>query len=80
MHGPETGIIPLHDEIPYEANCVVLGGRELNEGSDEKGQKCPQQCSFDTEHLPSSSAVTEYMASLVALEVFGYFKMGVRPR
>ena len=71
-----------------EGNRVVLGGWELKGDSDPKKARwfalelSPDDAPwlFDTEHLPSRSTVAELMGTLVALEVFGYFKPGARPR
>ena len=71
-----------------EANRIVFGGWELTNGTDPKqarwfalevtSEEVPWL--FDTEHLPSRSTVAELLASLIALEVFGHFEAGARPR
>ena len=71
-----------------EVERIVLGGWELGEAADPGQARWfavevrPDEADwlFDTSHLPSRSTVAELLAALVALEVFGHFAQGKRPR
>ena len=71
-----------------ESERVVLGGWELGADSDLRQARwfaveiraSDAPWLFETDHLPSRSTVAELLATLVALEVFGYFKKESRPR
>lgn len=84
----QGGSQAFRTDAKCEANRIVFGGWELTNGADPKQARwfalevSPEEVPwlFDTEHLPSRSTVAELLASLIALEVFGHFEAGARPR
>ena len=70
-----------------DENRIVLGCWEKSQGLDTKKAKwlalevarADALWLYETDHLPSRSTVSELLASLVALQVFGYFEEGRKP-
>ena len=71
-----------------EKDRIVLGGWELGEHSDPmqarwfalEVRESDAPWLFETSHLPSRSTVSELLATLLALEVFGFFKGRASPQ
>ena len=82
------GLQAFRTDAKCEEGRVVLGGWELGESANPKSARWfaqeifPQDAPwlFETKHVPSRSTTAELLASLTALEIFGFFRKSSRPR